>query len=325
MKPLRFNSYYLANKVQYDVSCYRFGYGGHEKNDEVSGSGNNVDMGDRWLDTRLGRTFKPDVKGHLYPDLSPYSYAANNPIFFIDPDGKEIKPTKTFLASTYGGLYSGLMKNNSSYTSILAKYKGSKTFNFTLYYGDKGVSKGANATTSSSKQITTTTQGEKVLSKNITGVESNSYYGETAQSKTSEIVEDGKTMIVTMNKTDIANVKTLFHEAIHANIATTFTNDDDAHNSYSKYQSTLLKGLKEYNTDNKLGYSDDQLTQLSWAGIHESKGFKSYITGLSKANGTTYDEEYSKWNKAVQDLQWKETKREEKKETPTATPDSTKH
>ncbi|MEZ4776016.1 MAG: hypothetical protein R3D00_22755 [Bacteroidia bacterium] len=69
---------------------YRFGAGGHEKVDEVSGSGNTVDMGDRWLDTRLGRTSKPDAKNSKYPALSPYSYAANNPIFFIDPDGKVI-------------------------------------------------------------------------------------------------------------------------------------------------------------------------------------------------------------------------------------------
>lgn len=47
-------------------------------------------MGDRWLDVRLGRTFKPDVKAAKYPHISPYVYAANNPIYFIDPDGKDI-------------------------------------------------------------------------------------------------------------------------------------------------------------------------------------------------------------------------------------------
>jgi RHS repeat-associated protein len=70
---------------------YRFGFGGHEKVDEVSGSGNIVDMSDRWLDVRLGRTPKMDAKAKKYPDVSPYSYAANNPIFFNDPDGKEVR------------------------------------------------------------------------------------------------------------------------------------------------------------------------------------------------------------------------------------------
>ncbi len=77
------------------VYDYRYGYGNHEKIDEVSGSGNTVDMGDRWLDVRLGRTPKPDVKAHTYPDISPYSYALNSPIQFVDPDGKVVVDPKT--------------------------------------------------------------------------------------------------------------------------------------------------------------------------------------------------------------------------------------
>ena len=67
------------------------GYSSHNNMDEVNGEGNVVDMGDRWLYTRLARTAKPDVRQELYPSLSPYSYAANNPISLIDPDGKEIE------------------------------------------------------------------------------------------------------------------------------------------------------------------------------------------------------------------------------------------
>ena len=74
----------------YNGEGYRWGYGGHERLDEVKGAGNTVDMGDRWLDVRLGRTPKMDAKAGKYPSLSPYSYAANNPIIYIDPDGKEI-------------------------------------------------------------------------------------------------------------------------------------------------------------------------------------------------------------------------------------------
>ncbi|OFX60746.1 MAG: hypothetical protein A2046_07870 [Bacteroidetes bacterium GWA2_30_7] len=76
---------------KYNATEYRFGYGGHEKIDEVTGvTGAHVDMGDRWLDTRIGRTSKLDSKASKYPSLSPYSYVANNPIKFLDPDGKEI-------------------------------------------------------------------------------------------------------------------------------------------------------------------------------------------------------------------------------------------
>lgn len=72
------------------AGLYRFGYTGHEKLNEVSGIGNTIDMGDRWLDTRLGRTPKPDAKAGKYPFISPYAYALNNPIIYNDPDGKDV-------------------------------------------------------------------------------------------------------------------------------------------------------------------------------------------------------------------------------------------
>lgn len=69
---------------------YRYRFGGHEKLNEVSGSGNTVDMGDRWLDVRLGRTPKMDAKAHKYPSVSPHAYVLNNPIVYIDREGKEV-------------------------------------------------------------------------------------------------------------------------------------------------------------------------------------------------------------------------------------------
>ena len=69
---------------------YRFGYSGHEKVDEISGNGNQVDMGARYLDTRLARTSSTDPKRQLYPGISPYAYSLNSPINAIDPDGKVV-------------------------------------------------------------------------------------------------------------------------------------------------------------------------------------------------------------------------------------------
>jgi RHS repeat-associated protein len=74
----------------FSASSYRYGFGGHEKVDEVSGSGNTVDMGDRWLDVRLGRTPSIDSKAGKYPGISPYAYAVNSPLSVIDPDGNDV-------------------------------------------------------------------------------------------------------------------------------------------------------------------------------------------------------------------------------------------
>src|SRR5690606_38363044 len=66
---------------------------GHYKDNEVKGIGNSYDMGNRWLDTRIGRTPKTDLHESKYPSISPYAYALNNPIIYNDPDGKDAKVT----------------------------------------------------------------------------------------------------------------------------------------------------------------------------------------------------------------------------------------
>jgi RHS repeat-associated protein len=73
---------------EYYTERYRFGFGGHEKDSEIKGEGNSVDMGARMLDTRIGRTGSLDPKMGLYPGISPYAYALNTPVNAIDPDGK---------------------------------------------------------------------------------------------------------------------------------------------------------------------------------------------------------------------------------------------
>jgi hypothetical protein len=127
------------------------------------------------------------------------------------------------------------------------------------------------------------------------------------------IEKDGKTMVVSMGRTEIGMAKTLIHEAIHAKIGLTNKDDDANHNTFSTYQSTMLSALKEYNTDNKLGFSDSQIEALSWEGAQKSDAFKTYINGIAEKNGTTYDQEYKNWYNTIEQMGWKETKKEEKK------------
>jgi RHS repeat-associated protein len=78
------NSSFLSEK-------YRYGFQNQEKDDEVKGEGNSYDFGARMYDSRLGRWLSIDSKAGKYPSLSPYSFVANSPILFIDPDGKDIE------------------------------------------------------------------------------------------------------------------------------------------------------------------------------------------------------------------------------------------
>ena len=70
---------------------YRFGFNGHEKIDEIAGSGNSLDFGARIYNSSLGRFSKIDNFSSKYPDLSGYVFVANNPNIYIDRTGNIIE------------------------------------------------------------------------------------------------------------------------------------------------------------------------------------------------------------------------------------------
>ncbi|MEX2597319.1 MAG: RHS repeat-associated core domain-containing protein, partial [Salibacteraceae bacterium] len=72
---------------------YAFGFNGMERDDEVKGTGNSYDFGARIQDPRLGKWLSLDPLASKYPGMSPYNFGANNPIFFIDHDGRDIYAT----------------------------------------------------------------------------------------------------------------------------------------------------------------------------------------------------------------------------------------
>jgi len=70
-------------------SGFRFGFNGKEKDDEISGDGNNSDYGFRIYNPRLGKFLSVDPLFATFPWLTPYQYASNRPIVAIDLDGLE--------------------------------------------------------------------------------------------------------------------------------------------------------------------------------------------------------------------------------------------
>jgi RHS repeat-associated protein len=67
---------------------YSYGFNGQEKDNEVKGVGNSLDFGARVYDSRLGRWLSLDPLMAKYESISPFVGMANNPIFFVDVDGR---------------------------------------------------------------------------------------------------------------------------------------------------------------------------------------------------------------------------------------------
>ncbi len=78
-------------------------------------------FGMRYLDPALARWFVRDPFANKYPSLSPYNYAANNPLKFIDPNGGFVNPIYdeegNFLGTDDRGLQGeAIVMNKSDFT-----------------------------------------------------------------------------------------------------------------------------------------------------------------------------------------------------------------
>ena len=77
---------------------------------ELDSETNLTYFGARYLDMKTSLWLNTDPLAEKYPETSPYTYTLNNPIKFIDPDGRDVIPSKEFLKSSYASIYKNLMK-----------------------------------------------------------------------------------------------------------------------------------------------------------------------------------------------------------------------
>jgi RHS repeat-associated protein len=115
---------------------YRYGFNGKEKDDEHTQG--KYDFGARIYDARLGRWLAIDMLYKKMPYLSPYNFANNNPIRFLDPDGNFLMDVhkrivrKSYEASAKGtttdwtfnwNIWDGLTLDNEGVTDDVAEYR----------------------------------------------------------------------------------------------------------------------------------------------------------------------------------------------------------
>ena len=73
-----------------EINGNPYGFNGMERDEEVKGVGNSYDFGARMHNPRLGRWLSVGPLQAKYPNLSAYSFAANNFVFLVDPEGRKI-------------------------------------------------------------------------------------------------------------------------------------------------------------------------------------------------------------------------------------------
>lgn len=79
----------MPGRVYNDQDRYRYGFNGKENDSEVKGEGGQQDYGMRIYDPRVARFLSVDPLMREYPWYTPYQFAGNNPIKYIDLDGGE--------------------------------------------------------------------------------------------------------------------------------------------------------------------------------------------------------------------------------------------
>src|SRR5690554_3357294 len=75
----------------------------------------NYYYGARYYDRKWNVWLSVDPLAEKYPSISPYAYVANNPIMYIDPDGRDIIPVHgTWSSSATWGNLSGIRKASNN-------------------------------------------------------------------------------------------------------------------------------------------------------------------------------------------------------------------
>jgi hypothetical protein len=209
-----------------------------------------------------------------------------------------INPSPDFLASPFGAIYKNLVSNNNNFLCLLDKFNSSKTFNLTYIYDSMAMPKGWDAQTYGTTNLNT---DDKIIGANL--------YMQFDPVKII-IVNTIGNVTTTYERTELGKALDIIHEALHAYMIVNNIAAGKDHTAFNDYRNLMINTLSEYNTDNNLGFTSQQINELAFKGttgsnlVPASEQFCSYIENLATANNTSYSTELQAFNIRMSNLNW---------------------
>lgn len=211
-----------------------------------------------------------------YPDISPYAAFANNPILYVDPDGREIVRSTAFLNSSYNTVFVKMTANSvfKKFTNIFSAPATTANFNYNLGYQKESTVKDCPTCKDALAQTFQTPAHifEDYKGNVIAADVPTSFYWAPM---TKTFGESQK------NLTEMGQALNMLHEAGHANLIATGERADEKGLAATLHNDTV-QGLNEYNTQNNLGYSKENIELISWYGLQLSPEYdkRFNLTGM---------------------------------------------
>jgi RHS repeat-associated protein len=144
---------------QQNGTDYRYGFQGQEADDEIKGEGNSYSYKYRMHDPRIGRFFAIDPLAPKYPELTPYQFSSNSPIYMNEIEGLEGQ------VNIYNNNGSGAEYSGRSYTDPNLNQDVNRTDNW-----DNGHLSSAEYKTTGGDHIITYSKREHYSASQVNGI-----------------------------------------------------------------------------------------------------------------------------------------------------------